>query len=72
LLLAELQKEARMTDLAHYADEPKRQHLRALGWHEAAGLARGVPMWRRPDGVIVTEEEAFRQLEAMEDFHERA
>ena len=49
-------------ELYYAASEPQRQRLRELGWHEVGGLARGRPLWRRPDGAVLDEEEAFRQL----------
>lgn len=56
-----------MSDLFEGEGPAMRQRLRDLGWKRAEGLQRGGPlMWRRPDGARVTEEEAFRQLEALE------
>jgi hypothetical protein len=55
-----------VTDLFSPIDEDRRRRLRALGWHEAAGVFHGALMWRSPSGVVLTEEEAFRRLEREE------
>lgn len=52
-----------MTDLFAAADESRRARLRAAGWYPI--LRYGVSPWRRPDGVILTENEAFKQLESL-------
>lgn len=55
-----------MTDLFGSLDDGRRQRLRDRGWHEAAGKLHGLPCWRRPDGAIVDETEAFAQLARLE------
>jgi len=45
--------------------EPLRQALWARGWKQTGGAHRGVLLWRRPDGTLLTEEEAFTQVEAI-------
>jgi hypothetical protein len=52
-------------DLFANVAESRRARLRALGWHEAAGVLHGTPCWRSPDGAtVLTEWEAFRRLDA--------
>ena len=55
-----------MADLFEAAREERRQRLRDLGWHEVGGLTHGAYHWRRPDGAVVTEDEAFRQLDRLD------
>ncbi|MDE2100916.1 MAG: hypothetical protein KGL39_26960 [Patescibacteria group bacterium] len=55
-----------MADLFSPIVEARRQALRDRGWHEAVGISQGSFYWRRLDGAIIEEEEAFRQLEALE------
>jgi hypothetical protein len=40
----------------------RHEQLWARGWKQAGGTYRGVLMWRRPDGALLTEQEAFAQL----------
>lgn len=48
-------------------DRPRRERLKTLGWFEAGGVLQGRLMWKRPsDKAIITEEEAFRELERLE------
>lgn len=47
------------------AVERQRYSLRARGWREECGLIRYHPVWRRPDGALVDEPEAFKQLERL-------
>lgn len=49
-------------DLFSNQDEARRIELRNLGWMDSTHCT--LIVWRRPDGVGVTEEEAFRQLAA--------
>lgn len=55
-----------MTDLFDSIDEPLLQRLRARGWNETAGVIKGRLLWKRPDGAVFDEEEAFAQLAALE------
>lgn len=57
-----------MTDLFADADDAHRERLRQLGWTEAGTSTathgnHGTRYWKRPDGPIFTEEEAFKQTE---------
>src|SRR5262245_35743468 len=52
-------------DLFEPVAQANRERLRALGWYEAAGRLCGRPMWRRPDGAVVDEEESVRWLECL-------
>lgn len=48
-------------------ESAKRQRLIDLGWSQApVRLGRSAADWIRPDGARVTEDEAFRQLDALE------
>lgn len=54
-------------DLFENVAESRRARLRALGWHEAAGVLHGTPCWRTPDGsTVLTEDEALRRVDATE------
>jgi hypothetical protein len=51
-------------DLFTNVAQSRRARLRALGWHEAAGVLHGTPCWRTPDGsTVLTEAEALRRLD---------
>ena len=51
-----------MDSIFDAADAAKRERLKELGWYPAA--TPSLYFWLRPDGVRVTEEEAFRQLDS--------
>lgn len=51
-------------------DQQRRDRLRHLGWQWLVTVVAGGSCWRRPDGVILDEPEAFRQLERIEQQHE--
>ena len=53
-------------------DDDRRRRLVARGWRET--LPRGLfeeMRWRSPAGRLLTEEEAFRELEVQEMHHDR-
>ena len=52
-----------MGDLFDFADDERRADLRRAGWYECVGFSGGRLHWRSPDGRILTEPEAFRELE---------
>lgn len=59
-----------MSDLFEAGREADREELRARGWvpcyFDDSGLkTRPAPLWRKPDGGSVVEEEAFRHLERL-------
>lgn len=48
-------------------DAQRRARLTARGWMEAAGFLHGRMHWRRPgDGAVLTEVEAFAELDREE------
>ena len=51
-------------DLFSYSDECRRERLRTIGWRPAQRWTQHY--WLRPDGQLVTEAEAFKQLSEME------
>ena len=53
-----------MSDLQELADEARRELLRSYGWRRFPGPGRdhAADFWRRPDGELLTEAEAFAWL----------
>lgn len=48
------------------ADERRRNRLLLAGWLAVEPRGRGSWFWTRPDGAIVTEQEAFLELDRLE------